>query len=72
MITVWQRFKSLFNVEPEPNDATKLAVLIADAISEQTEIDSLGDTESVCFMESLPTVNLVQLAERLIEKGVSL
>lgn len=43
------------------------AVEIGKAISKQTEIDNLGDCESVMFMEICPVLNLVQLAEELIK-----
>ncbi len=46
---------------------TKLASLIAEEIAAQgNETDNLGDDESLCLTGPLPTINLVQLAERII------
>jgi hypothetical protein len=43
-----------------------LAILIAVEIAKQdNELDNLGDGESVVFMGKCPTINLVQLAEKI-------
>ena len=45
-----------------------LAILIAVEIAKQdNELDNLGDGESVVFMGKCPTINLVQLAEKIVE-----
>ncbi len=48
----------------------ELAQLIADELVAQgNEIDNLGDNESVVLMSKVPRINLVQLAERIINHG---
>ena len=43
-----------------------LAILIAAELAQQgEELDNLGDGESVVFMGQCPTINVVQLAERI-------
>ena len=56
--------------EPKPQApksdplALELAKKIAELIAAQNEeFDELGDSESICFMGELPTINLVELAE---------
>jgi hypothetical protein len=44
----------------------QLAELIANYFAEHNEIDNLGDGESVCFLGNLPTVNVFELAERIL------
>lgn len=47
--------------------AEELAQLIADEIATQgNETDNLGDNESIVLVGDTPTINLAQLAERII------
>ena len=47
--------------------AQKLAEFIAVEIAAQdNETDNLGDGESIVLMSDCPTINLVQLAERIL------
>lgn len=50
---------------------TEIAQMIAEEIGLQCEIDNLGDCESIVFMESVPALNLVQLTEGLMERGIA-
>lgn len=43
-----------------------MAVIFAEEIGSQTEIDNLGDGESVIFLAESPVVNLIRLAERVV------
>lgn len=46
----------------------ELARLIAIEIAAQdNETDNLGDGESIVLMGNLPTINLVQLAEKILD-----
>jgi len=48
-------------------DANGLAQVIANEIVAQgNEIDNLGDNESIVLTGKCPTVNLVQLAEKIV------
>lgn len=48
---------------------TKLAQFIAETIAEQgVETDNLGDGESIVLIGHLPTINLVELAEKINRK----
>lgn len=63
--------------EPNPKLDDKhiqsLAILIAVEIAKQdNELDNLGDNESVVLVGKCPTINLVQLAERIDEHYRSL
>lgn len=58
--------------EPNPKlvgpSTHSLAILIAVEIAKQdNEVDNLGDNESIVLMGKCPTINLVQLAEKIIE-----
>ena len=58
----------LCEVIPKPVDARiqSLAILIAVGFAQQgEELDNLGDGESVVFMGKCPTINVVQLAEKI-------
>lgn len=57
-------------IEKPGNTTLEIAQVIAEEIGMQCETDNLGDGESVCFMESLPTLNLVAFTEGLIERGI--
>jgi hypothetical protein len=44
----------------------ELAHCIAEEIVRQgQEIDNLGDSESICLIDTLPTINLVELAQAI-------
>jgi hypothetical protein len=45
----------------------KLAQLIATEIARQgNDVDNLGDDESICLLNALPTINLVELVECIL------
>jgi len=59
----------LCEVIPKPVDPRiqSIAILIAVEFARQgEELDNLGDGESVVFMGKCPTINVVQLAEKII------
>jgi hypothetical protein len=48
--------------------AQSIAILIAVEIAKQgNEVDNLGDGESVVLMGKHPTINVMQLAEKIVE-----
>jgi hypothetical protein len=50
-------------------DAQYLAGFIAvEIVLQGNEIDDLGDSESIVLMSDCPTINLVQLAEHILER----
>ena len=62
--------RALGPAEPNPKLIEKriqsLAILIAVELSHQrNELDNLGDNESVVLVGKCPTINLVQLAEKI-------
>jgi hypothetical protein len=58
---------------PHQTPAQALAFKIAAALAkQQIETDNLGDNESVVFVSPLPMLNLVELAESLLQQGVKL
>lgn len=49
-----------------------LSQLIAkEVLAQGNEIDNLGDGESICLISNLPTINLVQLSEKILERLAS-
>ena len=60
----------LCEVLPKPVDprVQSLAILLTVGFAQQgEELDNLGDGESVVFMGKCPTINVVQLAEKINE-----
>ena len=50
-------------------DRAALAQLIAEEIAAQGNVTvNLGDNESIVLMDNCPTINLVQLAEKILER----
>ena len=49
------------------DDAKRLSTLLAYEIGQSNEIDNLGDSESIVLIDKMPTINLVQLAEKILE-----
>ena len=45
----------------------ELAERLAEAIAKQTEIDNLGDGESIILMAPSPILNLKQIAEEILK-----
>jgi hypothetical protein len=46
----------------------ELQEIIIAFLAKDNEIDNLGDGESICFQDELPTVNIVQLAAAILER----
>jgi hypothetical protein len=55
-------------IPPVDPRVQSLAILLAVGFAQQgEELDNLGDGESVVFMGKCPTINVVQLAEKINE-----
>jgi len=45
----------------------RLAIVLATELARDNEVDNLGDGESICFLGKLPTVNVREIAEKLVK-----
>lgn len=60
----------LITLAATPSRILEISQQIAEEIGAQTELDNLGDCESVVFMEDFPVLNLIQFTEGLIKRGI--